>query len=147
MGNEVFGKKCLSLVFDASRDGFLWRITTYKFSIWEIQNHRMYKILFLYVSSNLTPDESILSFCCCHTYESCWIDSKLDTNIVRFWVCSVGKPWQKVGIIELEWCTFKFKTKKLKFRMKKLSCNLFLSIAVRFLSILVWLLLDCCSIN
>ena len=33
-------------------------------------------------------------------------------EIIKFWVCSVGKPWQKVNLIELEWCTFKFMTKK-----------------------------------
>ena len=40
-------------------------------------------------------------------------------EIVRFWVCNVGKPWQKLSLIGLEWSTLKSKTKKLKFGMKK----------------------------
>ena len=41
---------------------------------------------------------------------------------------------------------FQVQDKKLKFRMKKVSCNLVLSIDIQLLSIAIWLLLNCCLI-
>ena len=54
-------------------------------------------------------------------------------EIVRIWVCSVGKSWQKVSFIELEWWAFKSKTKNSSSGWKKWDAIWFswlLSIAV-----------------
>ena len=52
-------------------------------------------------------------------------------EIVRFWVCNVGKPWQNMRKTKSHWFRMvyiKVEHKKLKFGMKKMSYKLFGSV-------------------
>ena len=62
---------------------------------------------------------------CIHAHHALEMIEKLCWKNVRFWVCNVGKPWQKLSLIGLEWS--KLKSNLLRDE-KKMSYNLFRSI-------------------
>ena len=62
-------------------------------------------------------------------------------NAVRFWVCNVGKLWQKLSLIGLEWSTLKSNTKNSSSRWKKWVTIYFVQLVLNWLKV-IWLVLD-----
>ena len=104
----------------------------------ERQVHSNQDLLHLFVTSRLGVLDwdlwCIWAFYC--IWELCYVVCVFchglpKGEIVRFWVCNVGKPWQNMRKTKSHWFRMvyiKVEHKKLKFGMKKMSYKLYGSI-------------------